>query len=1066
MSKLNETGSPQRPHNISAFSTASSLRMFQSARENNFNSRFFVAKQDAKFPDVYSFELKDRYHRLGENNGQIINIAVGAATEASTHYDLAGRIIRKLNELLGKEASPAVIGYDVSMDIKNALQTYYETISHLFNIQQTIQEQLEDDRFYQFENLDESAISLDHDNAGEDLNMSAMSDIPPIDAEGLNTSVGDISVSDLVQALEDQDLIYIQGDNATALDMSAISEMSDKYNNSKQNNVRNNLTTSNIYDMPTKAFLDVVIKESILFESSDLFGKLDVITSDALTNYDQKLSSYEQQKLRLQALLPKKASADDVVNTMDQQARILEENKLFAQYIAEQEKNSSTATKKVPPTEETSQGLHQTPMKSRSRDRELHSFSPMSTAIGSPEFQRNSTAEIEEAMNAKLNIVNKYSPGKKNKKKKVEATSPELLDEKTLRSDNKNLRIVLSILGEELNDKKLLHLIDDIVAPGDIVKKLLEFEPNVNKIYGTFNNYKSLVGRNIAAELEEVESQISVLENFKTNLQSLMPQEVVAEKEDDKTEGKIASLEGKEDKATAHATGKSPEEMPKKPTGGEKIKKVYVSCKLDGSKLCYKVRTNSRPDTMHGHEQKDHVTSYVALIFALINSIPPVARVDDLISKMVVRLNLALNDDQQMTDFTRVYSFDEERRSIRDALSKIMPPEEVHNINELLRISNLRRAGNITCKTAEDFLHIINRTEHGSLQAADIASQEERDGYLKGSNEEPSIRYIKSLNQIASNIQFHRALSQKIKTTQEEEPTNNVKLDNLNSTLQFIIDSLEQQYQDQQGRKKDGTSEYCEYIPEISFSPDGRFSVEDREALRTNFSYHVNKLFDLFHKSLSQQLEKYDQIHHARDVLHRLIDRHFKVIGVVAGSFLEEVSEIDPEFTTKIAENFINNIFKQSTIQEMLVEEGSPVFTEKRALVGKMDMLKRQLKPKDKEQILSKEEQEEVIRELKIYDKQLETKKEEAKIKLDELSPQLEEQKQQLMSKIPTILSKRKVNIADLYVEKANNKLIIIEDLLGDDFNDIDLPLPPSNPKITDGASVIGKDRSSTPDQR
>ena len=878
-------------------STASSLRALEAAKDSKYNRRYFKAKKTET--STYSFEFQDRYDKLVQNNGQIINIAQKAARISTNH----GQLSDNINSFLRLEIIETLDSESQTRSVlTNILREYKRKIEELSQIR-TVVSRL-DDRDYAWEAELKAEASNDTSSQGDEkeADLSAINDTS---VAGIIAGFEDVSFDQSVnnQSFSQEEEKSVGRETAFGLD--DVSEMVN----------RTDIACS------TKTYLNGVIDDQIIFESSNLFEEILEAVDKSIESEKNTIDGTEMKILTIRGKIAEeekakakakesaaKGSTEDIAVTKTDDL-IKAENQLLATIVgtlkSQKTKTNKTSAKAgiemtAAAVVEIGSDFSSTPKK-KSLEDVIGMSSPGSVAIASPDFK--SQKNPEEPVLDEKKLLNKYVVSKKSANKESAGTNEiytEAFSQINLKNDNENLRLLIkqfsgSVAAQTL---KIVKYEEENLGEGNMVRKLISSNSDVGldamKLFGEMNKSLSQKDRDYPRELREAEQKFARQNDVIEAVKEFSPPE----------HGYVDA---------SH--------------------KVFASALLGNNDvLRYNIGTD-RPYTENGALQKAHISAYTSMVVSAVSSFPPLARIDSLLSNLLDRLNLALNDDQQLDPYKVIpdpdileCELDKNRRFTVSGLKlypAIILEQEVDQIEELLRVNNFRVIGNNVAALVDAYLRVNNATEYGTLEhfhkvPLRIAEESELTDYEQPFEEGTSSHFLEKINKICGNVQCYNKIKETIGVVDSSEPTNLEKIKNYKKALEFVKESLTKE-------------------EEIIFTyGDKGVTFENNNKMKEEYFKHVNNLCDLSERAFLFRLEEEQEKRRKRaevtgniepspavktpeEVLTNILERHFRVIGVVSGSFLFEMNNIDPDFIRDISTRFLDKLCEQKKFAEILL---------------------------------------------------------------------------------------------------------------------------------------------------
>lgn len=491
-------------------------------------------------------------------------------------------------------------------------------------------------------------------------------------------------------------------------------------------------------------------------------------------------------------------------------------------------------------------------------------------------------AKIDETVYSKTvhNVLKEY----KNGISKVE--------DHRLDSDNNDLRLSISKIDDLPEASK--EFIQSSPEKGQIHKKIYGLSPEKKDLQRILISGEFLSLSNLEEKDDNRENNEQKVQRLEDDLQHAI---IVHDQ--------ISQLL----EPVSQKTQGNPQEKPKSERTGIAIYhpiKNLVTYTIDKTTLesRFIAKTSERPYTFDSQHQDDHVTAYVALVESFINSLLPIYRARDMVDQVEERLSLVFDDEAAVSSNPRLrghrhHNCDEKRKKLIKNLSHDFDENDKEEINKLLKIKNLRAVNADICDVANEYLRDINAEEYGTLEQGG-----------KTNAEDAAILYISSLN----NFFTYNSLESSIQKALENDLSEQRK-----TNLQNILGALNDKFSAQQQVRS----------PSLDFLSTS-LNTNQLERIEADLSMNLIRIFDLnldaLRKSpqiiniVDEELKNYQM----KEVANDLINRHFRVFGVVIGAALEGIEkshEDGARLIETLPERFLNSIFDNPSFKDLFSKD-------------------------------------------------------------------------------------------------------------------------------------------------
>ncbi len=326
----------------------------------------------------------------------------------------------------------------------------------------------------------------------------------------------------------------------------------------------------------------------------------------------------------------------------------------------------------------------------------------------------------------------------------------------------------------------------------------------------------------------------------------------------------------------------------------------------------FSVLTSERPNTRYyGRSQKDHTTAYCALLMAVINSIPLISRSRDMPHQVLQMVNLILAIPIDGRTLRSSRRSDEARRSRIEQLQQGDVAEverckgDYKNLNNLLKVRDLRIANEDVCRIVDEFLIRMNEEEWATFPQGKNSRKESE-----------AVDYITKLNKVFNFVESIKQISSDVSLMDEGAKKNNwEKL--LRTLRENLVNTLSQ---------RDGTIIHGIEVNNLTTDPS--IVISDPSLFVRELSTHLFELFDLSYSHLKEtdqvKLDGEYSDEFMLNVATGLMERHFKIFAAMSGGVISRVkngSEQEQGILNELVDRFVENFFQQPSAAQSLSSE-------------------------------------------------------------------------------------------------------------------------------------------------
>ena len=868
--------------------------------------KYLFTLNDSVNPDSESiFTLQEWGNALEGNHGDILNIAIAAAHDAQDHAHLMELLDSKADEFIQTLPQKTPLAKELLL-----LQQKFHRTRVKLDYSKAQVEKLDHEKSYT-QHVERTFNGLDiiFEEEYEDILPSTLEtldkNLPTPPHKSRSTS----------PTLDNEDIIFPLEEENENID-AAILERSTEINQYDISDL------NNTYDeqISTQDYLSLILQREQITQSSEHINN---ILRIALKHEKKCISTIEAAQEELHKIsAPSHLVAEENKNLF---TIIKTFNKVNFNRIETEFKSIKDPT------------IPNTPPKKLSQTSLGSPTSTTATPPGSLEKPKSSKpTTIENLTDEELR---EFFIRKEEYYHNLDHLTPEEL-EKCYNQYNASLRILASKSLVNRNREKTLNLIENNPTPGKIHEHL-------RTIAGTdLGNISSVLMKNLpdnpktkdAAENPLLAKTVTIRDNnekYLTYFQNLF-----------QTNQKHA--EAKNSTSTIKASDTIP---PINSLDHDQTKHdtTFVTYTLDHNNvLKFNIRTDKRPNTYFGDSQKDHVTAYVALAVSFLNSIPPVAKLDHFPHNLIKRLNLALGEENN-AQFIQVppTNLEGKRRELKKAVkddlisknsssSQTEGEEIVIESDRLVKLHNTREIGELTCKISNRFISIINATQYASLPRLENVGKNnntdassENNGYRLPPNESYAINFFTNLDEKSAfnNLTLSpEAIEEREKNIETLDGAKKEKEQKSLSYRKRMNNVLNKHFKSKNPVKKENSSKKASN------------NTQDEMPFEDIFAHHLSNMFDLNYDGLSDCIK--DERNKAglsttkraldaaiETISSSLVQRHFAIIGVVTGNFLNDIKQQDPDFTMKVSQTFLSNLCRQTKFKEMIENKHSDFVT-------------------------------------------------------------------------------------------------------------------------------------------
>jgi len=963
----------RQPMYSTAISSSSSLWAMAAARSNEgipcLKFIEYVDRPDAKL----QFPLKDRHNRSGEDNGQIINIARIVASESESYDGLLNNVNTLLGDFIKSQERQEKVGAKIYHDMNKIFSLYEDRIGKISQTRKAInklKEGVDYEKVGHFsirssQELDAAVITIRESGVFNSTSLKAAGAAAG-NAEGLRTSFPAFLSGSLRRSSDVYSSIGSNEEPTRPLlfrvmneeILFAVSGVFDELDQLLKKTIKSDINAVVSFEQKLRKLQD---NQRAFSAESTVVGKLEAkmasLAEDepeerVIVSVEKEIEvldfQYDNQEIKrendllfeiIKGIYPKKSfDPKPVVKLNTKAAASVYSDELVkspqGKMTAEAIKPSPSIVSVLFSPEKGADGLTSRIEKIlqeradllesiKRRILQYQNTSNLEAKDFSREDLERDNEVLKECIGISISEIEAIIEGFELKREKEilekgvtkETSSIKEKDIAKRRGELKQNEVILSFINSRRPGETCFDLMAEdqkMVAPVGVAVKQ-------KTLFGILRSYLATEGRNIPQEMEETKRDISeARQRINAVGELLLKSGGVGE---NLSEG-LSLLENMDNDNTTEA-----EEVSKNTLGGgQKAERIFAWYKLNQSRggLVYNFRTNSRPDTAHGSSQKDHVTAYVALVISFINSIPPIARTENMVGNLLSSLKQALAPDQEIgkkiAKEIEQDLYDSDRRSLIESLKnhpEVVNKSDVDLIDDLMKINNLRDVGQKSCDIANEFITKINATKNGSLKRADASSDT---GYARPSDEGTSIEYIAKLNAISSNVQCLRELNGKLELLEQEAKSNmsqdlTVKIQNITN----LRDHAQENLQEVLSGKP--------LLDEVDVNTSG-IKVKNDEVLLNKFTQHFFNIFDLDFDALDGQMRKdmklvgkEKQTKAINAGVISLIKRHARIVGVVVGGFIEEIKTTNPDFINMVVDGFLDRSCAQTSINNIIAPQ-------------------------------------------------------------------------------------------------------------------------------------------------